>query len=74
MYIFAPLQIESLYLYGVMLLVVDMLFDGIVRERILVSYHRYRFAILIQLAQLNITLMLVKPPIGSTNPFWFFTR
>ena len=46
-YIFVPLQIEALYLYGVMLLVVDMRFDGIVRERILVSYQRYRFTVLI---------------------------
>ncbi|KAK3754472.1 hypothetical protein QZH41_018991, partial [Actinostola sp. cb2023] len=32
---------ESLYLYGVMLLVIDMKFDGDIRERMLVSYHRY---------------------------------
>lgn len=32
---------ESLYLYGVMLLVVDMKIEGRVRERMLVSYHRY---------------------------------
>ncbi|XP_020897630.1 WASH complex subunit 5 [Exaiptasia diaphana] len=32
---------ESLYLYGVMLLVIDMKFEGDVRERMLVSYHRY---------------------------------
>lgn len=35
------LQIESLYLYGVMLLVVDLHIPGVVRERLLVSYHRY---------------------------------
>lgn len=34
-------QCESLYLYGVMLLVIDMKFEGDVRERMLVSYHRY---------------------------------
>lgn len=34
-------QTEVLYLYGVMLLVLDMHIPGIVRERILVSYHRY---------------------------------
>ena len=39
--IFSILQCESLYLYGVMLLVVDMKFEGEVRERMLVSYHRY---------------------------------
>lgn len=33
--------IESLYLYGVMLLVVDLHIPGIIRERLLVSYHRY---------------------------------
>lgn len=32
---------ESLYLYGVMLLVMDMKIYGIVRERIMVSYYRY---------------------------------
>lgn len=32
---------ESLYLYGAMLLILDMHIPGIVRERILVSYHRY---------------------------------
>lgn len=33
--------IESLYLYGVMLLVIDLHIPGIIRERLLVSYHRY---------------------------------
>ncbi|KAK6645588.1 hypothetical protein RUM43_001868 [Polyplax serrata] len=32
---------EALYLYGVMLLVVDLHIKGIIRERILVSYYRY---------------------------------
>jgi len=32
---------EALYLYGVMLLVVDLRIDGLLRERLLVSYHRY---------------------------------
>ncbi|XP_070556885.1 WASH complex subunit 5-like [Ptychodera flava] len=32
---------EGLFLYGVMLLVIDMRIEGIVRERMLVSYHRY---------------------------------
>ena len=32
---------EALYLCGVMLLVVDQKIDGLVRERILVSYYRY---------------------------------
>lgn len=32
---------EALYLYGVMLLVVDLHMDGIIRERMLVSYYRY---------------------------------
>jgi WASH complex subunit strumpellin len=35
------LMAESLYLYGVMLLVIDRRFPGIVRERMLVSYYRY---------------------------------
>lgn len=32
---------EAIYVYGVMLLVIDMRIPGMVRERILVSYHRY---------------------------------
>lgn len=35
------LMCEALHLYGVMLLVVDSLFPGVVRERIIVAYHRY---------------------------------
>ncbi|XP_046858069.1 WASH complex subunit 5-like [Xenia sp. Carnegie-2017] len=35
------LMAEGLYLYGVMLLLIDMKFDGEVRERMLVSYYRY---------------------------------
>ncbi|ESP05218.1 hypothetical protein LOTGIDRAFT_180993 [Lottia gigantea] len=35
------LMCEALYLYGVMLLLIDIKFEGIVRERILVSYYRY---------------------------------
>uniref|UniRef100_A0A671MAD7 WASH complex subunit 5 n=1 Tax=Sinocyclocheilus anshuiensis TaxID=1608454 RepID=A0A671MAD7_9TELE len=33
---------EALYLYGVMLLVIDQKMEGEVRERMLVSYYRYR--------------------------------
>ncbi|KAK3090075.1 hypothetical protein FSP39_008970 [Pinctada imbricata] len=32
---------ESLYLYGVMLLIIDTRIEGTIRERILVSYYRY---------------------------------
>jgi len=35
------LMAEALFLYGVMLLVVDLRIDGLVRERMLVSYYRY---------------------------------
>jgi hypothetical protein len=35
---------ESLFLYGMMLLVVDMKIPGVIRERLLVSFHRYRYA------------------------------
>ncbi|VEN49154.1 unnamed protein product [Callosobruchus maculatus] len=35
------LMCEALYLYGLMLLMVDVYFDGIIRERLLVSYYRY---------------------------------
>lgn len=36
------LLIESVYLYGVMLLVVDQYVPHVTRERLLVSYYRYR--------------------------------
>lgn len=36
-------QCEALYLYGVMLMVIDLKINGTVRERLLVSYYRYRF-------------------------------
>ncbi|KAK4872669.1 hypothetical protein RN001_014698 [Aquatica leii] len=32
---------EALYLYGVMLLIVDAHIEGIIRERLLISYYRY---------------------------------
>ncbi|XP_062543683.1 WASH complex subunit 5 [Armigeres subalbatus] len=35
------LMCEALYLYGVMLLVVDLQIPGVVRERLLVAYNRY---------------------------------
>ena len=35
------LMCEAVYLYGVMLLLVDYHFEGCVRERLLVSYYRY---------------------------------
>ncbi|XP_059147627.1 WASH complex subunit 5-like isoform X2 [Physella acuta] len=35
------LMCEALFLYGVMLLVIDTRIDGVIRERILVSYYRY---------------------------------
>lgn len=34
-------QCEILYLYGVMLLILDIYIDGIIRERLLVSHYRY---------------------------------
>ncbi|CAH1995491.1 unnamed protein product [Acanthoscelides obtectus] len=34
-------QCEALYMYGLMLLMVDIYFEGIIRERLLVSYYRY---------------------------------
>lgn len=34
-------QCETLYLYGVMLLEADIHIEGILRERLLVSYYRY---------------------------------
>lgn len=42
-YVFSLTQCEALYLYGVMLLVIDQKIEGEVRERMLVSYYRYRF-------------------------------
>ena len=38
-------QAEALFLYGVMLLVTELRIDGIAREKILVSYYRYRLDI-----------------------------
>lgn len=35
------LLIEALYLYGVMLLIIDARIEGTIREKLLVSYHRY---------------------------------
>ncbi|KAB7495837.1 WASH complex subunit strumpellin [Armadillidium nasatum] len=35
------LMCEALYLYGTMLLVVEALFPGIIRERIIVAFHRH---------------------------------
>ncbi|KAJ3629371.1 hypothetical protein MTP99_013767 [Tenebrio molitor] len=32
---------EALYLYGLMLLIIDAYIEGIIRERLLVSYYRY---------------------------------
>ena len=35
------LQCEALFLFGMMLLVVDMKYEGVLRERLLVAYYRY---------------------------------
>ncbi|XP_043465727.1 WASH complex subunit 5 isoform X3 [Leptopilina heterotoma] len=35
------LMCEAIYLYGIMLLLVDFYFEGPIRERLLVSYYRY---------------------------------
>lgn len=40
-YIILLLQCEALYLYGVMLLLLDSLYPGPVRERLLVAHHRH---------------------------------
>jgi WASH complex subunit strumpellin len=45
------LMVEALFLYGVMLLVLDTRIDGAVRERMLVAYYRWKGA---QLAYSNI--------------------
>lgn len=42
MYALSLAKCEALYLYGVMLLVIDQKIEGEVRERMLVSYYRYR--------------------------------
>jgi len=36
------LMSEALYLWGVMLFLTEVLVPGIVRERILISYYRYK--------------------------------
>ena len=40
-YYFSLSQSEGLYLYGVMLLITDQKIEGLVRERMLVAFHRY---------------------------------
>ena len=40
--IYCFLQAESLYLYGVMLILIDLKIEGNIREKMLVSYYRYR--------------------------------
>ena len=40
--ILCDVQCEALYLYGVMLMVIDSKIEGVIRERMLVSYYRYR--------------------------------
>ena len=41
-FIQSPLsQSEALYLYGTMLLITDQKIEGLVRERMLVAFHRY---------------------------------
>lgn len=42
-FVFSVTQCEALYLYGVMLLVIDQKIEGEIRERMLVSYYRYRY-------------------------------
>lgn len=39
--VFPRSQCEAVYLYGVMLLLVDLHFEGPLREKLLVSYYRY---------------------------------
>ena len=39
--LFSFWQCEVLFLYGVMLMIADMRFEGDVRERMLVAYYRY---------------------------------
>ncbi|KCV67711.1 hypothetical protein H696_05819 [Fonticula alba] len=36
------LLVEALYLYGCMLLLIDQLIEGPIRERLLIAYHRYQ--------------------------------
>jgi len=36
-----------LFLYGIMLLVTDMRIEGLARERMLVSYYRYRLVLVV---------------------------
>ena len=40
-------QCETLYLYGVMLMVIESKIEGVIRERMLVSYYRYRWVFFI---------------------------
>ena len=36
---------EGLFLYGSMLLIIDIRIPGAIRERMLVSYHRYQYVL-----------------------------
>jgi hypothetical protein len=35
-------QAEAVYLFGVMLIILDLKYDAVARERMIVSYFRYR--------------------------------
>ena len=47
-FVLSSQQCETLYLYGVMLMVIDSKIEGVIRERMLVSYYRYRWVLNIQ--------------------------
>jgi hypothetical protein len=36
-------QAEAVYLFGVMLMILDLKYDAAARERMIVSYFRYRY-------------------------------
>ena len=53
---------KALYLMGVMLLTVDETIPGQVRERLLVSYYRYRVTI-----NVTITIMMINRYSGQSS-------
>jgi hypothetical protein len=61
------LMTEAVYLFGVMLILLDELIDGVVRERMLISYLRYMVPLLPTLNRFFVEFHLF----SLTCLFWF---
>ncbi|XP_012267636.2 WASH complex subunit 5 [Athalia rosae] len=62
------LMCEAVYLYGVMLLLIDLHFEGPVRERLLVSYYRYNVQHL-STTRVDDVCVLLRSTGFSSSPF-----